>query len=249
VDEGISFRKPWYFQGIRAFLSMIVSTYRPYFAPFSAFFAKASKSDALVLLDSVQFPRGTTWITRNRFKNDQGTLWMTIPVWKKGLGLQKINEVKICREGRWANKHLASLKSAYAKAPFFEDHLTFFRDIFHKEIESLCEFNLEIIRYLMQCFSIQTKLLLLSEMGIESVEPRLSLEICGKLGASVFLAQSSARKYIPERLFRDRAIVLDFFRPQTPVYPQLWGPFLPNLSALDMLFNCGPKIRQMIQTG
>ena len=69
---------------------MIISAYQPYFAPFSGFFAKALRSDLLVLMDRVQFPRGTTWLTRNCFKNDQGDLWMTIPVWKKGLGLQKI---------------------------------------------------------------------------------------------------------------------------------------------------------------
>jgi len=56
------------------------------------------RSDVFVILDNVQFPRATTWITRNRFKNDQGTLWMSIPVWKKGLGLQKLNEVRICHD-------------------------------------------------------------------------------------------------------------------------------------------------------
>ncbi|MBT8369996.1 MAG: WbqC family protein, partial [Deltaproteobacteria bacterium] len=77
---------------------MIVSTHRPYFAPFPGFFQKAHLCDIFVILDNVQFPRGTTWITRNRFKNDQGTLWMTIPVWKKGLGLQSIDDVRICHE-------------------------------------------------------------------------------------------------------------------------------------------------------
>jgi len=71
---------------------MILSTSQPYFSPFPGFFLKAFLSDIFVVLDEVQFPRGTTWLTKNRFKNDQGTLWMTVPVWKKGLGLQKISE-------------------------------------------------------------------------------------------------------------------------------------------------------------
>ena len=74
---------------------MILTTNQPYFAPFPGFFYKAHLSDIFVLLDAVQFPRGTTWISRNRFKNDRGTLWMTIPVWKKGLGLQNIDAVGI----------------------------------------------------------------------------------------------------------------------------------------------------------
>ncbi len=69
---------------------MIVSAYQPFFAPFSAFFSKAMHSDIFVLMDEVSFPLGTTWLTRNRLKNDQEALWMTVPVRKKGLGLQKL---------------------------------------------------------------------------------------------------------------------------------------------------------------
>ena len=225
---------------------MIVSTYQPYFAPFPGFFSKAFHSHALVLLDTVQFPRGTTWLTRNRFKNDQGTLWMTVPVWKKGLGLQGINEVRICHERRWATKHLASLKTAYRKAPFFEDHLPFLEEMFSKRVEKLIEFNIRIIQHLMEDLQISTKIHLLSELGIEVKEPQLSVEICKRLGASHFLAQKSATKYLDKEAFQDVGVVLTFLTPRPPVYPQLWGPFIANLSAFDLLFNCGPKARKIL---
>jgi len=35
--------------------------------------------------------------------------------------------------------------------------------------------------------------------------------------------------------------MLEFFTPPCPVYPQLWGDFIPNLSALDLALNCGPR--------
>jgi hypothetical protein len=79
---------------------MIVSANQPYFLPFPGFFHKVHLSDVPVIPDSVQFPRKTTWINRNRFKNSQGTLWMTVPVRKKALGLQKINDVRICHDFR-----------------------------------------------------------------------------------------------------------------------------------------------------
>ena len=111
---------------------MIVSANQPYFFPYPGFFYKAYRSDVFVILDNVQFPRGTTWTTRNRFKNHQGSLWMTLPVKKKGLGLQKINTVRICHDGRWAKKHLESLKNAYAKAPYVKDHLNFLGTFFNR---------------------------------------------------------------------------------------------------------------------
>jgi len=220
---------------------MIISAYQPFFAPFPGFFEKAFRSDELVLMDAVQFPRGATWLTRNRFKNDQGTLWMTVPVWKKGLGLQRINEVRICHERPWAKKHLASLKAAYGNAPFFEEHVDFLEEIFSAKFEKLIELNMKIIMHLMARLQVPAKVRLLSDLGIETREPRLSVKICKKLGASHFLTQASAGKYLDRAVFQRVGIELVFFNPRPPVYPQLWGRFIPNLSVFDLLFNCGPK--------
>ena len=225
---------------------MILSASQPYFAPFPGFFSKIIRSDIFLILDRVQFPRGTTWMSRNRFKNNQGTLWMTIPVWKKGLGLQKIDGVRIYHEGRWARKHLAALKSAYTNAPFFEDHVAFLENLFSEEFEKLIDLNLKIIEYLMKHLQIPTKIVLLSSLDIRTSEPRLSVDICTKLGATQFLAQAAAKKYLEPSGFEKAGIALKFFNPRPPDYPQLWGPFIPNLSAFDLLFNCGPKSHDLL---
>jgi hypothetical protein len=220
---------------------MIISANQPYFCPFPGFFYKTLLSDVLILLDEVQFPHGTTWISRNRFKNDQGTLWLTIPVWKKGLGAQNINQVRICYEGRWLRKHLESLKSAYGNAPYLRDHLSFIEELFASRFEKLADLNLAIISYFMDCLQIRTRLVLLSELGVKARATQLLIEICKAMGASIFLAQSQAKKYLDADPFRKEGIELRYFRYVPPIYPQLWGDFLANLSTLDLLFNCGPK--------
>jgi len=225
---------------------MIISANQPYFAPFSGFFYKAFLSDVLIILDEIQFPHGTTWISRNRFKNDQGPLWLTIPIWKKGLGEQNINQVRSCYEGRWPRKHLESFKSAYGNAPYLVDHLSFIEGLFASRWEKLIDLNLAIIRHLMNCLQIQTRLVLLSELRVKARGTQLLIEICKALGAPAFLAQSQAKKYLEVDLFQKEGIELRFFRYTAPIYPQLWGDFLANLSTLDLLFNCGPKSREIL---
>jgi len=225
---------------------LILSANQPYFAPFPGFFYKAHLSDIFVILDEVQFPRGTTWLTRNRFKNDRGTLWMTIPVWKKGLGLQKIDEVGICHEVSWAKKHLAGIRNAYARAPYFMDHMHFVEEVFTRKFERLIDLNLKIINYLMKHLNIETRVILLSELGIKDRGDHLIIEICRRMGASHFVAQNAAGKYLNADLFKEAGIQLKFFRPPSLVYPQLWGNFVSNLSAFDLIFNCGEKARDIL---
>jgi len=228
---------------------MILSTYQPFFAPFPLFFMKAHLSSVMVILDDVQFPQRTTWLTRNRFKNDQGILWLSIPVWRKGLGLQTIKDVRICSEGNWGRKHLASLKTSYANAPYLSEHFDFVRDVFSGRFEYLLDLNMSIIEYLKKRLMINTPIILQSHLGIKAKGSQLLIEICRKMGSRDYVAQASANKYLNQELFSSAGISLHFFTPRPPIYPQLWGDFVFNLSAFDLLFNCGPKSHEVLGLG
>ena len=227
---------------------MIITASRPYFAPYAGYFYPVHLSDVFVILDEVQFPRGTTWITRNRFKNDQGTWWMTIPVWKKGRGLQKINDVRVCREGPWAHKHLTGIKQAYANAPYLAEHLQFLNNIFADGCDRLIDLNLAIIRHLMLNLAVDTEIRRLSELNLKAAGDRLLIDICRYFGAAAYLAPGAAVRHLDAALFEKAGVELRPVKTRTPVYPQLWGEFIPDLSAFDLLFNCGPKARDIILT-
>jgi len=227
---------------------MILSANTPYFAPYPGFFEKVARADVFVLLDTVQFPRGTTWISRNRFKCASGTLWVTVPVWKKGLGLQRIEEVRICHEGAWATKLLQSLAHAYQHAPFFKEHFGIWEQEVGRTYERLVDLNRALIAHLMDALEIGTRVVKLSDLGIEGRGDALLVELCRRLGADTYLAQNGAASHLDTGRFRDAGLELCFFRPSSPVYPQLWGSFVGNLSAFDLLFNCGPRARDYIGT-
>jgi len=76
---------------------------------------------------------------------------------------------------------------------------------------------------------------------------QLLIDVGKSLGATSFLAQRQARKYLDPKLFQQAGIELCFFRYVAPVYPQLWGDFLANLSAWDLVLNCGPKAYDILR--
>ena len=225
---------------------MIISTNQPYFAPYPGFFYKAQISDYFVILDDVQFPRKTTWITRNRFKNDQGTLWMTIPVRKKGLGMQKISDVRICHTGNWRKKHLRSIQSAYANAPFLLDHVGVMERVLSRRYDRILDLNLEIINYILHYLKIETRMVLMSELAVSGKGASLIIDICKSLGATQFSVQSSALAYYDTVQFEAEGIELVSFKKPEYIYPQMWGDFIANLSVLDMMFTCGAKARDIV---
>jgi hypothetical protein len=226
---------------------MILSAARPYFCPHPGYFARILASDCFVVLDTVQFPRGTTWVTRNRFKNDQGALWLTVAVRKKGLGLQKISDVQVCRDERWRRKHLASLRQAYRDAPYLEEHLGIFERLFLSGPDSLCEMNVEFITHVLAELGCATRVVRLSETGVAASGTRLLVDLCRVLGADRFLVQDSARKWLDARLFEEAAIGISSVNSCAPVYPQHWGAFIQNTSVFDLLFTCGPRARQYLR--
>lgn len=225
---------------------MIVTTSRPYFAPYAGFFYRVYLSDIVVILDDVQFPRGTTWITRNRLKNDQGTWWLTVPVKKKGLGFQKINEVRISRAGRWVHKHLTGIKHAYSHAPYMDEHMPFLEALYTLSPDRLIDLNLSIIRHLMLHLGVGTEIRKLSELNIKAAGDQLLVEVTRYFDADIYLAPAGAAKYIGAGVFQRAGIEFRTANFRAPVYPQLWGNFIPRLSAFDLLFNCGPAAHDIV---
>lgn len=221
---------------------MLVACHQPNYIPWSGYFHKLKFADVLVLLDSVQFPRGRSWVNRNRIKTPQGQLWLTVPVKRKGFGLQKIQDVEIDNTHRWGKKHLLSLAHFYKKAPYFSDYIDFFANIYEKKWSKLSDLNLMLIKEIKKWFEIDTKIVCSSELGVEDKHAcPLLIEICKSLGADTYLSGTGGRKYIDDKKFRAQGINVKYFSFEPSAYPQFWGEFISNLSIVDLLFNCGKK--------
>jgi len=118
--------------------------------------------------------------------------------------------------------------------------------MFSGRFERLVELNLMIIEYLKKHLGIYTPIMMQSDLGIHGKGNELLIQLCRKVGANDYLAQDGAKKHLNAKLFGEAGITLRFFGPPSPVYPQLWGDFVHDLSAFDLLFNCGPKSHEIL---
>ncbi len=73
--------------------------------------------------------------------------------------------------------------------------------------------------------------------------------MCRKLGAKVYIFGALGRDYADVASFRAAGVDVMFQDYKHPVYPQLHGEFIPHLSIVDLLFNCGDRSREILMSG
>jgi hypothetical protein len=226
---------------------MIVATHQPNFLPWPGLFVKAMMADCLVLLDDVQFPRGRSWVNRNRLKNEQGELWLTVPVHKKGRDLQRILDVELFKASDWKRKHLRGIRQSYANAPYLDNYLPGLVEIYEKDHRRLISLNLALISYLLKALGLERQVLLQSDLEITGRATDLILNICQELEAENYLTFPISMKHLDTDKLNQGGVEIVARSYCPPVYPQLWGDFLSNLSVLDLVMNCGPVSESLLR--
>ncbi|MBT6716386.1 MAG: WbqC family protein [Nitrospina sp.] len=220
--------------------TMRVTILQPSYLPWLGFFDQMDRSDQFVLYDDVQFTR-RDWRNRNKVRIREGSVWLTVPVIQKNKFEQSLLETKIDNSTSWKRKHLETIRCHYSKAPFFDLYFPWCEKIFNSEWEFLLDLSLETIEYLREQLKIDTPLLRSSELGGVGNKTQRLISICKQLGATQYLSGEAAKDYISEKEFADEGIELGYQEYQHPEYQQRYAGFIPFMSTLDLLFNCGEK--------
>ena len=228
-------------------MSKTVVIHQPDFLPYLGFFHRLIQCDYFVILDHVQFnKRG--WHHRDKIKGPQGEKWISVPI-KKINTLQRINEVFIDNSSDWKKRHLNMLKAYYGKAVHFNEVFQGIEDIYKENHEQMSDFNVALIKLLMDAFGIKMEFCMSSTLEVETAKDQMNIDIVKKVGGIRYLSGTGALAYTNPELFEKEHIELVWQDFTHPVYPQLHGPFIPFLSSIDLLFNCGiEKSREILRS-
>lgn len=225
---------------------MIVTIHQPEHLPWLGFFDKIRQADVIVLLDTTQFAK-EDFQNRNRIKTENGPVWLTVPVFKKGKSSQLITETEIFNDKKWQKRCWNLIYQYYKNAPFFEEHKQFFNDLYTQQWTKLVDLNITIIRYLVDQFGLKTKIVTASELDVyEKGSTSVLLSLCKSLGADIYLSGKFGKNYLDENQFEENNIKVKYQDFHHPIYQQLWGEFIANMSSIDLLFNCGESSLDII---
>ncbi len=228
---------------------------QPTYIPWIGYFDLMDSVDQFVFYDDVQLEKGS-WQLRNRIKTAQGELFLSVERRRNGKSLLLIKDTLLNDAIDWKERHLKSIAQNYRKSRYFEEVYSFFAALIQKKFERLGEFNIHIIKMISEKIGIKTKLLVSSETFGQAtgVKDERLLAICRLVCCDSYLSPQGSAIYIekdsPGGKFAGSGVELYYQNYEHPVYPQLYGSFLPYMSIVDLLFNCGfDEALEMIRKG
>jgi len=217
------------------------------YIPWKGYFDLINKCDVFVIFDDVQYTKND-WRNRNRIKTNQGVKWLTIPVRQEGLD-QRINQTKIA-DARWGRKHWASLSQNYNKSLFYKDYFEVFEHLYLTGNDIyLSEINYKFLNVINEILGIDTVIMKSEDFDLLDEKSERLLGICKSLKASTYISGPSASSYLNTEIFIQEGIAIEFMDYEGyKEYPQLYPPFVHDVTILDMIFNIGPNVTSYLKS-
>ena len=227
-------------------VSSTVVIHQPDFIPYLGFFHRLLQTDIWIVLDHIQLNKAG-WVHRDKLKTPNGVKWISIPLKKCHLSTRIMDA--LIAEGPWREKHLNQWHSFYHTTPYWQNILPYLEDIYANSSSTLMGFTMYSIEVMLKLFGIHVpRIIYSSELQPKYTSNALVAELTRKVDSTRYLSGTGARNYFESTPFIEAGVEVFWQHFTHPIYSQPYGPFEPNLSAFDILFNCGiAKSRILLQ--
>lgn len=218
---------------------MLVGIHQLHYLPWLRYFEKIARSDVFIVLDDIQFTKND-WQNRNKIKTRAGATVLTLPVlqaWQ-----QRLDEVRINNTVPWRRKHAQSILQSYASAPHFEAHRPFIEKVYADDWDYMNDINRAMLDYFLEALGIDTPIVYSSTLDVPGAATERLVGLIKAVGGDQYYSGAYALEvYLDAKALEDAGIGLVLQHWTAPVYPQLHGDFIKDLSIIDLLMNCGPE--------
>ncbi|MGY8814407.1 MAG: WbqC family protein [Gammaproteobacteria bacterium] len=218
-------------------MTKTVVIHQPDYLSYIGFYHRLIHADLFVVLDNACFSKGG-WTNRDKIKTKFGIKWLSLSIEKISLNTP-INQIYLSKNSYWRVNNLNLIQDAYRDAKYFDEIFIYIEDLYSAKEEKLIDFNMKSIYLIMKLLDMQVPIQYASSFACEGTKNHLLVNILQMVGATHYLSGNGARSYFRQEPFDKADIKVIWQKFEQPVTEQLYGSFIPNLSTIDVLFNCG----------
>lgn len=223
--------------------TLVVS--QPMFLPWVGLFEQVRLADVFIHYDDVQLPQGRSFMSRVQLKSANGVSWLTVPIDHTKSG-KLLNEVVLFESEEWRDKHLRTIRHAYAKRPYFDLMFELIEKIYSQPTDHLAEFNIKAIEQIAQWLGLAPQFMRSSAMGVAGASTERLVDLCEAVNCDVYVTGHGALNYLNHQLFEDKGISVRYIDYKKVPYEQGHIEFTPYVSILDAIANCGERTRDLL---
>ncbi|MCZ6643304.1 MAG: WbqC family protein [Gammaproteobacteria bacterium] len=226
---------------------------QPYFFPYFEYFRIINNCDLWISFDTAQFSRGS-WMNRNRIINrEKGWSYIGLPISRDGLQTS-IKDARIDPKRDWKSDIVNKIRIYERFAPNYLVVSKLIERTLDRDLDTLGALNTSTIIEICRFLGIDTRIVILSEMGISppdyGVPGGWPLHLCMQLGATEYLNASGGRGLYDPELFRQSGVNLLFHEHIGLNYDTKPFDFVPDLSIIDVLMWVGAETaRDVVHRG
>ncbi len=223
-------------------MSKTIVIMQPTYLPWLGYFNLIQEADVFVFYDHVQFSK-QSWQQRNKIRDKNGEILLTIPVKHTATKEDSINNVKIDFTRKPLQNHYKSIELNYANAAYAQELLPELKEIYFAPYQHLSELNIALIMWGCKKFHITSQFVYSSNLSVEGDRVEALVTICKHYSADKYLSPVGSKNYIDNNnIFAQNGIELKYQSFAHPVYQQKkYTDFISHLGFIDFLLNCGPK--------
>jgi hypothetical protein len=195
--------------------------------------AVLARHDSVVIEQKETFPK-QTFRNRAAIATGNGVLMLNVPVVRPYGNHTRTEQMTLSYNEPWNVRHWRAIVAAYSAAPYFLYYRDELEKILLQRHERLIDLNDAILNYLLQRFKINCHITYTDSFTPPS-DPPTANDLRNLLTNKHTLPHPNSQ--------------FSIFNFQFPPYPQVFDTrfgFLPNLSAIDLLFNLGPEAKPLL---
>ena len=228
---------------------MLVSIMQPSYLPWIGYYHRILLSDLHIILDDVDIDKNskTNFVSRNKIISHNGWSWLSVPIkTRSSSGTRLIRNIEIDNEQRWREKHHNAIRMNYSKTRYFADQQDFIDKMYSRPWHNLYSLTQHFNEHFLNLIGSKTEIVESSVISAKSKKSGRILELCQRVGATKYLSGPFGKGYLDLASFENAGVEVIFHDFKHPVYSQNKKEFVPNLSAIDLLFRAGLKTRDVI---
>lgn len=225
---------------------MLVTIHQPEHLPWPGLLNKVMQADKFVILDTVQY-RKNYFQNRNKICTKGGVTWLTLPIEKFNHDTL-IKDILINKHDKLFVKWLRTLEASYGDFPYYYD-ISPAIELIHSSTDAhLADFNISLIRFILDYLEIKTECVLASELCLPNPTDAtdVNINICKALGAEKYLSGPSGRDYLHVDRFHSTGIDVLFHEYSPASYTHPYTCFTPGISFIDAMMLYGTDSKQYL---